>query len=121
MSTSSHAAERRHHRADATSHCAPFVMVSEVDFLVRTEPETRMSFANLIAFQDDLSPLGGRPVDVVLGTGLDASDASPCRKGHVLATMEPVYGARRGLTGGQAAPRSGSAGAHRGDGPCSVA
>lgn len=65
---------------------------SDVDFVVRLEDGDRITVSKLMSIEDELSALTGRPVDVVLGSEIDAPDANPYRKRHILATMEPLVG-----------------------------
>ena len=64
---------------------------SDVDFVVRMEEGVRLRFSELLDMEDELLALVGRPVDIVLGTEIDAPDANPYRRKHILSTMVPLY------------------------------
>src|SRR5947208_1021693 len=65
---------------------------SDIDFVIRMEDGVRLRFRELMEMEDELSLLVGRPVDIVLGTELDAPSANQFRKRRILASMEPLYG-----------------------------
>jgi uncharacterized protein len=64
---------------------------SDVDFLVRLEPGVPLRLENVLNIEEELSRLVRRRVDIVLGSEIDAPEANPFRKRHILSTMEPLY------------------------------
>jgi uncharacterized protein len=64
---------------------------SDVDFLVRLKPAVPPTLENLLTMEEELEELVQRPVDIVLGSEIDAPDANPYRRRHILATMVPLY------------------------------
>jgi uncharacterized protein len=61
---------------------------SDVDVLVEFAPEAQVGLFALLGMQEELSTLLGRPVDLVLKSGL-----KPLVRDAVLASAETVYAA----------------------------
>ena len=63
---------------------------SDVDVLVRFDPEARYGFFDLVHIQDELSELLGRNVDLVEREAVERSE-NYIRRGHILSGLEQVY------------------------------
>jgi uncharacterized protein len=63
---------------------------SDVDFLARLKSGVAPRLENLFAMEDELALLVRRPVEIVLGSEIDAPNANPFRRRHILSTMEPL-------------------------------
>ena len=61
---------------------------SDVDVLVSFDEDAPWSLWDLIALQDELAELFGRPVDLVEGEGL----RNPFRRRRILETRQLIYG-----------------------------
>ena len=68
---------------------ADFRPESDIDVLVSFEPDSPWSLWDLIAMQDELAAIFGRPVDLVEREAL----RNPIRRQRILSTREVVHAA----------------------------
>jgi hypothetical protein len=68
---------------------ADFTPDSDLDFLVRFEPDAPWSLWDLVTMRDELAALTGREVDLVDADGL----RNPYRRAEILRTREVMYAA----------------------------
>ncbi|PKN30971.1 MAG: nucleotidyltransferase [Deltaproteobacteria bacterium HGW-Deltaproteobacteria-21] len=65
---------------------------SDVDVLVKFDPETRYTLFDLVHMQEELRTIFGRDVDLVEKTAIERS-RNPLRRKAILETAEIVYAA----------------------------
>jgi predicted nucleotidyltransferase len=66
---------------------------SDVDFLVEFDPDAEPGLMELVAMQEELERLVGRPVDLVEKKAIEQS-RNYLRRKHILSHLEPIYVAR---------------------------
>ncbi|HBH29992.1 MAG TPA: nucleotidyltransferase [Desulfofustis sp.] len=65
---------------------------SDIDVLVKFDPEAAHSLFDLVRMEDELSELIGRKVDIVSRGGIEAS-RNPLRRDAILASAKVIYAA----------------------------
>jgi uncharacterized protein len=65
---------------------------SDIDVLVRFDPNARRTLFDLVRMQDELKAILGREVDLVSQRGVDSS-RNPLRKKAILESAEVIYAA----------------------------
>jgi len=66
---------------------------SDIDVLVRFDPDSHWSLMDVVEMQDELEKVLGRKVDFVERSAIERSE-NYIRRRHILESAEPVYVAR---------------------------